>query len=299
MLVYTHCLSIAGSDPSGGAGIQADIKVFSALGCYASAAITALTVQNTLGVKAAYNVKPDLVAAQIETVFEDRIPDAIKIGMTGDAAIVRAITGVLRQLDERPFIVIDPVMISSSNHQLLDDNGIEAIMTDLAPLCDIITPNIHEFYRLCSTQTKDSTAVLAQKLFANIADIPYLLVKGGHSEGLPTDILYSRDGNYNEIVGQWVVTNNTHGTGCALSSAIAANMAKLLPPQNRQPLSKQQTFVGKKSVSYTFNELVTACKNAKQYVSKALSCGAEVQNGQGNGAMNHLFQPEELRISNI
>lgn len=299
MKIYTHCLSIAGSDPSGGAGIQADIKVFSALGCYASAAVTALTVQNTIGVKATHLVNPDIVEAQIDTILEDRIPDAIKIGMTGNATNIHAIARSLKRIEQRPFVILDPIMISSSGMPLIDNDGIEALMSELCPLCDIITPNLPELQRLSHTDTSTDIAPMIERTFNYIAKIPYILLKGGHSDTIPTDILYSRDGQIQEFPGDWVKTSNTHGTGCALSSAIAAFVAlkqiKLSTKQAQTPSPKLST----NHQSYNFETVADACKNAKSYVSKALSCGAEVQNGKGKGAMNHLFAPKKLCISNI
>lgn len=258
-------MTIAGSDPSGGAGIQADLKTFAALGCYGQAAITALTVQNTLGVKRSVPVDAQLLGDQVEAVWEDVMPDAVKIGITATADIILK----LAQLIERwrpPFVVLDPVMISSSGHSLMDSEACMALRDRLMPLCHLITPNIPEAQALlgdkCQQNTLQSMAQTLSELEGHIA----VLVKGGHSDSEPTDVLYS-EGRIHTFTAPRISTSNTHGTGCTLSSAIAAYRARGL-------------------------HLPEAIGEAKTYLSAALAAGSAIYAGHGNGSMNHFFSPE-------
>ena len=222
---YITALSIAGSDPSGGAGLQADLKTFSALGVYGATAITAVTVQNTVGVKYVHALPPQVVYDQIVTVMEDIMPDAVKIGMVNDAetldAIVRALT-----LHRPRFLVVDPVMVSTSGCALMQADALQVMEERLLPMADIVTPNLPEAWTLAGT---DSSVDEAAQAILRLG-VKALLIKGGHAEGTTkTDYLYVSydDGvKRTEFSSATVDTFNTHGTGCTLSSAIAAMLAR-------------------------------------------------------------------------
>lgn len=267
---YIPVLTVAGSDSSGGAGIQADLKTISALGCYAASAVTAITVQNTLGVAAIQTVRPDLVAGQIRAVMDDIRPRAVKIGMVGDAATIHAVASTLRQYEGLP-LVIDPVMVATSGSRLMEPEAVEAFRKELMPLATVLTPNLPE------------AGVLAAMPIVSMADIDeaarriaaamsgYVLIKGGHSEGdIKEDRLYNHVGQLlRTFTSPTVPTRNTHGTGCTLSSAIAAHLA----------------------LGYALDEAVA---RAKSYVTAALQAGAGVEIGQGHGPVNHFFTPKPL-----
>lgn len=272
---YIRVLSIAGSDCSGGAGIQADIKTFSALGCYAATVITAITVQNTLGVKASHPVSPEVVTAQLEAVLSDIRPLVIKIGMTVNTEIINAISDALKPYREIP-VVLDPVMISTSGHTLIDDEAIEALTKRLFPLCTLVTPNLPETLRLTSLSidTPEELHAAAQRILATGCHA--VLIKGGHRTGdrcidylcTTADSDYSSCHIYDSIR---IASDNTHGTGCTLSSAIAALLARGLP-------------------------LSQAVEQAKTYLTNAIKHGRDVVTGSGSGPLNHLFAPEKLII---
>lgn len=260
---YINCLSIAGSDPYGGAGIQADLKTFSALGCYGSAAITALTVQNSTGVKRSVAVDAQTVYEQAAAVFDDITIDALKIGMTVNSGIIRAITRLIKAYHPAT-IVLDPVMVSSSGHRLLNEEAIRELKEELMPLCTLVTPNIPELEVLSG----GAEGIAAARKVIEESKCTFVLVKGGHLEGQPTDCLVSANRTW-DFPGRRVDTRNTHGTGCTLSSAIAAYAA--------QGVSMPEA-VGK----------------AKAYVEHALAAGAEINAGKGHGSMNHFFEGHEL-----
>lgn len=264
---YKVCLSVAGSDPSGGAGIQADLKTFSALGCYGATAITAITIQNTTGVARSVPLPAETVREQMAAVMSDLHPDALKIGMTANADIIHAIAQTIREYPVG-FIVLDPIMVSSSGHRLLDPPATAALVGELMPLCTLVTPNIPELEAL--TGTKDAVCG-ASRLLSQTAG-QYVLVKGGHLEGQPTDILVS-DEHAVSFDGIRIATRNTHGTGCTLSSAIAAQMA--IQPDR---------------------DLASAVGDAKCYVEAALLAGADMSIGEGHGPMNHFFNPRPTLI---
>lgn len=267
---YVTCMSIAGSDPSGGAGIQADLKTFAALGCYGQAAITALTVQNTKGVSRNVNLDAQLVAEQIEAVWTDWLPDAVKIGITGTAEVAVAIANLIATYSPK-FVVLDPVMISSSGHRLMGADAANALLTTLMPLCSLVTPNIPEAKALLDLSSADTTApsVLATQLSDHLGGTP-VLVKGGHAEGAPTDFLHCAEGNFT-YTSPRISSPNTHGTGCTLSSAIAAYAARGL-------------------------SLPQAVASAKHYLSQALSHGADIHAGEGTGPLCHFFKPEKAIV---
>lgn len=265
---YPTCLSVAGSDPYGGAGIQADLKTFAALGCYGAAAITALTVQNSCGVKRSVPVDAALVYDQAAAVMEDIHPQALKIGMTANAEIIHALCHLIDDF-RPPFVVLDPVMVSSSGRQLLDETAIAILSAELLPRCTLVTPNLPELEVLSG---KGEAVESARRLITSTG-CHNVLVKGGHRNGNPTDLLVDEK-NVQTYEGERITTRNTHGTGCTMSSAIAAHVAR----------------------GYTLKEAVG---QAKIYVTNALQSGAEVAVGNGNGAMNHFFSPLPLFIGDF
>jgi len=257
-------LAIAGSDPSGGAGIQADLKTFSALGAYGGAVLTALTAQNTRGVTGIHNVPPEFVALQIDTVFADLRVDAVKIGMISTADIARAVAASLRRASARN-VVLDPVMIAKSGHALLDPSAVAALREELVPLATVITPNLPEAGVLLDAKMPATLAEMRDAARALHRLGPaYVYVKGGHLAGDESpDLLY--DGaTFVELPANRVQTANTHGTGCTLSSAIAA----LLP---------QRTDVRR------------AVADAKAYLTAAIAASDQLQVGSGHGPVHHFY----------
>lgn len=254
-------LTIAGSDPSGGAGIQADIKTITVHGLYAMSAVTALTVQNTQGVFAVAPVAPDLIAQQLDCVFADIRPDAVKIGMLGSAAVIQAVAQRLRFYHTEN-IVLDPVMVSTSGHRLLDEQAIELLKQELFPLARVITPNLPETEALCGLPVRNAEDMEgAARLLSGQAGVAVLL-KGGHLTGRADDLLME-NGKAHWFPGRRVENPNTHGTGCTLSSAIACGLAReeSLPESIRQ---------------------------AKAYLTGALEAALNL--GKGNGPLNHMYQ---------
>ena len=253
-------LTIAGSDCSGGAGIQADIKTMTMNGVYAMSAVTALTAQNTTGVRDVMDITPAFVAAQLDAIFTDIYPDGIKIGMVSSAALVDVIAEKLT-LYKAKHIVLDPVMVASSGAKLLSDEGIKALCEQLMPLAELVTPNIPEAEFLCGRKIKTqkdmeaAAQTIKEKFGCNV------LLKGGHQTGEPNDFLLDKDGS-RWFYGERIDNPNTHGTGCTLSSAIAAGLAKGL-------------------------ELEVAVEQAKKYISEALSAMLDL--GAGSGPMDHAY----------
>lgn len=270
---YPVVLSIAGSDSSGGAGIQADIKTFSALGVYGATAITAITAQNTQGVHSQFALSPQMVHDQIVTVVEDISPSAIKIGMLSNAEIANAVSDTLMRYDIP--IVLDPVMVSSSGHRLLSTDAQKVIKERLIPLSAIVTPNIPEMEALCAMPI--STIYQKEAAARHLIELgaQTVLLKGGHEEGdIKIDILYQNtaDGLSTLYLSSPTIrTKNIHGTGCTLSAAIAAFLARGYNPAD-------------------------AVKEAKEFISKAIGAGAEISIGQGYGPVNHLFDPQKMQI---
>lgn len=253
-------LSIAGSDSSGGAGIQADIKTMTMNGVYAMSVITALTAQNTVAVRSILESDPDFVKDQIDSVFEDIRPDAVKIGMVSSEELVKVIAHRLCYYKAEN-IVVDPVMVATSGAKLMRPDAISALTEELLPLAALITPNIPEAEILSgmSIQTKTDMERAAQ-LMSDIYGCAVLL-KGGHSVSDANDLLYA-NGRCKWFCGKHIANPNTHGTGCTLSSAIASNLAK----------------------GY---DLETSVQRAKDYISGALSAMLDL--GHGSGPMNHAF----------
>lgn len=253
-------LSIAGSDSSGGAGIQADLKTMMANGVYAMSAITALTAQNTVGVSGIMEVSPQFLQQQIDAVFEDIRPDAVKIGMVASAELIEMIAQRL-QFFQAENIVVDPVMVSTSGAKLLKEEAVETLKKCLLPLASLVTPNIPEAEVLSgiSIDTKQDMETAARSIAKHYA-CPVLL-KGGHGVNDADDLLY--DGSHTHwFCGARIDNPNTHGTGCTLSSAIAANLAK----------------------GY---DMKTSVWRAKDYISGALLAMLDL--GKGSGPMNHAF----------
>lgn len=252
---YTTVLSIAGSDPSGGAGIQADIKTCCAMGCYAMTAITAITAQNTTGVRDFVAVSPDMLRAQIEAVCDDIRPDAVKIGMVPSAETADVIADMIEKYSlER--IVVDPVMVSTSGHSLSEGTAIAVLAKRVFPRATVITPNLPEAEALGSTDPAQLT---------NMYRCASALVKSGHAADHTqmTDLLWS-DGALHKFPVEYIDTRNTHGTGCSLSSAIACQLAM---GQN----------------------IADACQKAISWLGEAIRSGANYNLGHGHGPVNHLF----------
>lgn len=272
MKIYPSILTIAGSDCSGGAGIQADIKTISALGAYAASAITAITVQNTLGVTGIHPVPPEYVKGQIEAVMTDIRPRAVKIGMINDVKIVEVIADAIQKFRPR-FVVFDPVMVSTSGCKLIEDDAITALTTRLMPLATLITPNLSEAQVLTGITVNDrqSMQAAAQELLKLGSQA--VLVKGGHLEGgRMYDLLQVRNESEPHLfAADKVNSSNTHGTGCTLSSAIATYLALGTP-------------------------LVTAVEKAKQYVWQGILTGKDVHIGEGHGPLNHFHSPQAMHI---
>ena len=217
-------LTIAGSDSSGGAGIQADIKTMTAHGVYAMSAITALTAQNTTGVSDIMEVTPEFLVSQLDSVFEDIFPDAIKTGMVASSELIRVIADKLKQYNAKN-LVIDPVMVATSGSKLISDDAIGTLKNELLPLATVITPNIPEAEVLSGLKVETQEEMIVAAKAINEKYGCAVLLKGGHQINDANDLLY-RDGSYKWFNGKRINNTNTHGTGCTLSSAIASNLAK-------------------------------------------------------------------------
>lgn len=253
-------LTIAGSDSSGGAGIQADIKTMMANGVYAMSAITALTAQNTTGVADIMNVTPDFLEKELDCIFTDIYPDAVKIGMVSSSDIIKTIAKKLKQYNAKN-IVVDPVMVATSGARLMEDEALSSLKQYLLPISTVLTPNIPEAEILAEMSIKTETDMIeAAKKICEAYDCS-VLCKGGHQVQDANDLLYY-DGEYKWFYGKRIDNPNTHGTGCTLSSAIASNLAK----------------------GY---ELDIAVERAKAYISGALADMLDL--GKGSGPMNHGF----------
>ena len=255
------CLTIAGSDSSGGAGIQADIKTMTANGVYAMSAVTALTAQNTTGVTNIMEVTPDFLSDQIDAIFTDIFPDAVKTGMVSSTELIEVISDKLKEYDAKN-IVVDPVMVATSGAKLISDDAIETLKKRLLPIATVITPNIPEAEVLSDLEIKSEEDMIAAAKAIYEAFGCAVLCKGGHQINDANDLLY-RDGDFVWFKGRRIDNPNTHGTGCTLSSAIASNLAK-------------------------GNDLDTSVKNAKDYISGALAAMLDL--GKGSGPMNHAYK---------
>jgi len=266
---YPSVLAIAGFDGSGGAGLQADIKAISALGCFATSVLTALPVQNTQGVRSIYPIPYSAVQEQMEAIMDDIFPDAIKIGMVHTAELVNTIANTLKQYPEVP-IVFDPVMVATSGHKLIEDSTIAAIVETLFPIASVITPNMDEAALLANMEIKtlDDMHIAGAKILR--LGCKAVLLKGGHLEGKRiTSLYFQQDGTVLSFEFEKFETNNTHGSGCTLSSAIASYLAR-----------------GK--------SLAEAIALGQDYVHQAIYHGKDVLIGKGNGPLNHFFNPQKL-----
>ena len=264
---YNIVLTIAGSDSGGGAGVQADIKTISACGCYAASAITAVTVQNTLGVNAVSAVPVDILEGQINAVLSDIGADAVKIGMLHSSEVVRCVRKMLDKYNVKN-VVLDPVMVSTSGHRLIEEEAIASLVSDLLPRARVITPNIPEAEILLGGEQlalqkalPDAARRLADKCGASV------LLKAGHlTEEKLVDIFYDvEDGKVYELPSARIHTRNTHGTGCTLSSAFASMLAKGM-------------------------SLPDAAAAAKDYINEAIIAGAEYEIGHGFGPVKHFYK---------
>ena len=258
--MYT-ALTIAGSDSSGGAGIQADIKTMTANGVYAMSAITALTAQNTTGVTSIMEATPQFLAEELDCIFTDIYPDAIKTGMVASTELIEVIADKLTAYEAKN-IVVDPVMVATSGARLISEDAISTLKSKLLPLAKVITPNIPEAEVLSEMQIKSeadmekAAEIICDRLGCSV------LLKGGHQLNDANDLLWQKDEQATWFMGKRIDNPNTHGTGCTLSSAIASNLAK----------------------GY---DLKTSVKYAKNYISGALAAGLNL--GKGSGPMNHAF----------
>ncbi len=271
---YARVLSIAGSDSGGGAGIQADLKTCAALGCYGMTAITAITVQNTLGVTGIHGIPLDTVRGQIDAVVQDIGVDAVKIGMLATPDVVSVVADAIRRHRIRN-VVLDPVMVATSGDRLIVPETAQALVSELFPLATVITPNLDEAALLLGRSIDGIGA-----LDAAVADLlamgaPAVLLKGGHLSGdLVMDVLGRQGqqaGDYLRLQSQRIITHNGHGTGCTLSSAIASFLAQGLA-------------------------LEAAVTEARSYILGAIEAGAEVYTGQGHGPLNHGYAPRPQLI---
>ncbi len=263
---YPVVLSIAGSDSSGGAGIQADIKTISALGCYGTTVITAITAQNTLGVNNIYAIPAEIVGAQMTAVINDISPSAIKIGMIYLKENVETITSILKQHNEIP-VVLDPVMVSTSGAHLMNNDCLSIFKHLLFPLTTLLTPNLDEAGLITGMKVNKLTDM--HTAASHIIDLGCnaVLIKGGHLKGNDLyDVYLDRDGRRQVFKSKAIQSNNTHGTGCTLSSAIASYLA-----------------LG--------DDLTLAIEKGKDYVHHAIEHGKNFRIGKGIGPLNHFFKP--------
>lgn len=268
---YPSVLSIAGSDSGGGAGIQADLKTFSALGCYGTSAITAITVQNTLGVTGIHSIPADIVQGQIVAVMDDIKPAAIKIGMVHSTELASAISDTLKAYPDTP-VIFDPVMVATSGDKLIREDTVSILKTVLFPLMTLITPNLDEAEILTGeriTSVEEMRTAARALLETGCAAV---LLKGGHLKGHRLyDVYISASGDEKIFESDYINSENVHGTGCTLSSAIAAYIA-----------------LG--------NPMPEAIAKARDYVYHAILQGKDVKTGQGHGPLNHFFNPQKLQL---
>ncbi len=256
-------LTIAGSDSSGGAGIQADLKTFSALGVYGASVITALTAQNTTGVAGVHIVPPDFIRAQIDAVFSDLSVQAVKVGMVGNEAAIHAVAEGLRQWPRVP-VIVDPVMVAASGGALLEEGAENALRTQLLPIADLLTPNLPEAARLLgASEAVDEAMMLRQGELLLALGAKAVLIKGGHAKGPEAVDLFLDGSAVIRLAADRIPTRNSHGTGCTLSSAVAAYLAAGL-------------------------SLLDAVHGAKRYLTNALLHADSLQIGRGSGPVHHF-----------
>ena len=273
---YARVLSIAGSDSGGGAGIQADLKTFSALGCYGMTAITAITAQNTCGVTGIHGIPPEMLKAQIDAVVQDIGVDAVKIGMLHSPDVVHVVAEAIRTY-QLPHVVLDPVMVATSGDRLIAQETVAVLVQELFPLAEVVTPNLDEAGWLLGRNIEgvEALELAAQDLLRLGARAA--LLKGGHLPGdWVVDVLAVQGGEHaqgqgHRLQSQRIATHNGHGTGCTLSSAIAAQLAL------GQPLQQ-------------------AVEQARAYILGAIAAGADVTTGHGHGPLNHGYAPVAQRV---
>ncbi|OZT74258.1 bifunctional hydroxymethylpyrimidine kinase/phosphomethylpyrimidine kinase [Vreelandella boliviensis] len=264
-----NVLTIAGSDPSGGAGLQGDLKTFSALGVYGTNVITAVIAQNTCGVASVHPVSPQAIREQLEHLLDDVAIEAVKIGMVASREVAEVIADVLRQRRPR-WIVLDPVMVAKSGDILVDDEGIRAVRDILVPLADVITPNLPEAAVLLDTPSPTSLDAM-EAMLPGLTQLgaPYVVLKGGHLRGATCPDLLATPNGHEWLPASRIDTDNLHGTGCALSSAIAACLAKL--PEDAD-----------------VDAPVGAISDAKQWLHAALEASVRLSVGKGRGPVHHF-----------
>ncbi|WP_069660137.1 bifunctional hydroxymethylpyrimidine kinase/phosphomethylpyrimidine kinase [Arcticibacter eurypsychrophilus] len=271
---YTTVLTIAGSDSGGGAGIQADLKTFSALGCYGMSALTALTAQNTCGVRAIHAIPPAFVQSQIQAVMEDILPDAIKIGMVHTTALVDVIAEILQQYPGIP-VVFDPVMVASSGDRLIEEDTIQSIIKKLFPLATLITPNLDEASLLTALRIETLEQMYEAGSEIMRMGCNALLLKGGHLQSAQlSSMLFRPNVEIGVYMSDKIDSNNTHGSGCTLSSAIACYLAEGIA-------------------------LTDAITLAQDYVHNAILHGKDVITGKGHGPLNHFYNPYKLTLHEL
>lgn len=268
-----NVLTIAGSDPSGGAGIQADLKTFTALECYGMAALTALTVQNTQGVRDVLHLESEFVEAQVRAILDDIRVDALKIGMVGNARTINALADILRANRPR-FVVLDPVMVATSGDRLISAHAVEVMKESLIPLCDVLIPNIPEAEALTGIKLSGHGGMEGLAQAAGKLGAKAVLLKGGHAfdDYMATDLLWQEGGTTQNFSTPRIDTNNTHGTGCTLSAALTCFLARGLI-------------------------LSQAAQEAKDYLTQALVWSSSLKVGRGHGPVNHFHMFETARES--
>ena len=267
---YARVLTIAGSDSGGGAGIQADLKTFAALGCYGMSAITALTAQNTVGVQGIHAVPASFLKAQIQSVMDDIGVDALKIGMLHEPAIVSVVAWAIDHYKIRQ-VVLDPVMVATSGDRLIAQETVQVLVRELFPRVSVVTPNLDEAQLLLGQPIPDAQTLDAAAKGLLALGAKAVLLKGGHLVGDEVvDLLVQTEGATRRLASSRIPSRNVHGTGCTLSSAIAAHLA----------------------LGHGLEEAVVL---ARTYILSAIEQGAQVQTGQGHGPLNHGFAPQPLR----
>lgn len=270
--IYPTVLTIAGSDSSGGAGIQADIKTISANGCYAASVITALTAQNTQGVQAIQSIPPQFIQSQLDSVFSDLQVHAVKIGMMHDKDTIEVASNAMRLIKPRS-LVVDPVMVAKGGAALIKPEVVNFLIEKLLPLATLITPNVEEAEKVSGIRIRtEEDMQRSAKLIGNNLNTN-VLIKGGHLNGNTSpDILYQHhDNTYHWFISERINTKNTHGTGCTLSSAIASFLAK----------------------NYSLYDSVSYAKN---YLTQAILSGKDFAIGQGHGPVDHFFKVEKTDL---
>jgi hydroxymethylpyrimidine/phosphomethylpyrimidine kinase len=268
---YARVLTIAGSDSGGGAGIQADLKTFAALGCYGMSAITALTAQNTVGVQAIHAVPPAFLRQQIDAVLDDIGTDAVKIGMLHVPEVVQVVASAL-QRNGLERVIVDPVMVATSGDRLIAEETVAVLVRDVFPRALLITPNLDEAALLLGHTLSRREDLLPAAQALQALGAPAVLLKGGHLQGdVVEDLLLERDGTVTRLASERIATRNGHGTGCTLSSAIAAHLALGL-------------------------DLASAVRRGRDFIVQAIAAGADVHTGQGHGPLNHGHAPRPMHV---